>query len=620
MENLTSESVSISDIEAAVLKKAYQEAIQYLNTLIIQFDKQAIDLTIAPFDRVLTPFQKEIESYQVIEKLASVMTSWFSDPSWTIGDDEFLILTRNKRFMNSVFAASSYHSTDHIVNVLGLSNKSEYTSQEIRKLLVLITPESDLTVPWATLIKVMPRDAGVVFCTLLAATGICFSSRVQLQIDNIISELPKITPFSFNDIASLSSLVSVYFLCSNFEHPKKYNLKEWVVLNINHNLNRLLSADIKERIGNVKNKKITRDKPTLLIIHERYSEGHAMHRGHQPRLMALKNNFHVIGMVSSEDLGPNNRNDFHELIEIADSEKYDVELLANRVLDTDADIILYPSVGMTMFGPCLASLRLAPIQVASAGHPSSTYFETIDYFHCIDVGQTEVDMKKVLREKHWLPNKRKHLVRKERSYDLSKTHLNSSVTNIVVNGVIQKVTKKAIELCQEIGKKSEGETVFHFFMANPKQSLEYYAAKSLLRRFLPNSEVHSFKSYSSYMSILNDCDFAIPTIPFGGTNSNADLIEVNKPKLFITDKSDISGMSDLDIWQTVGFLEGHCESTEELVKKAVHWVQNPEELANVCKRMETETLEYRSAVHKEALPENELSNELLKIVAGRRNG
>lgn len=53
---------------------------------------------------------------------------------------------------------------------------------------------------------------------------------------------------------------------------------------------------------------------------------------------------------------------------------------AQRVRDLDADLALYPELGMDSSVLGLAALRLAPVQVCAWGHPSTTGLPTIDAF------------------------------------------------------------------------------------------------------------------------------------------------------------------------------------------------------------------------------------------------
>ncbi len=53
---------------------------------------------------------------------------------------------------------------------------------------------------------------------------------------------------------------------------------------------------------------------------------------------------------------------------------------ADRVRSDALDVLIYPEIGMDPTSVRLASLRLAPVQCASFGHPQTTGLATIDYF------------------------------------------------------------------------------------------------------------------------------------------------------------------------------------------------------------------------------------------------
>ncbi len=53
---------------------------------------------------------------------------------------------------------------------------------------------------------------------------------------------------------------------------------------------------------------------------------------------------------------------------------------AQSISERQLDVLIYPEIGMDITTPRLASMRLAPVQIAAWGHPETTGIPTIDYY------------------------------------------------------------------------------------------------------------------------------------------------------------------------------------------------------------------------------------------------
>lgn len=586
MEKTEEQSASINELEAAVLAKRYEEAEKHLANLVELYSKSKVALTLAPFDRELSQDQKDLESFQVIEKIAFLLTSWFSDPNWQPRPIFFTYISMQKNFLNCLFAASSYHSTDHIVKQLGLLSKSNYTPDELKRILFVVTLESDIELPWLLLLEHIPDETAQTLSGLICSIGVQLTQRAQNNINRMLDAFEHLPTLETSRIQNFAPALTAYFNCSSLANSKKYELKKWVTRSVNHYLDQHLSSKIKKRLKKeVKSKPFLKDQK-VMFIHEVYKTNHAMHRCWHYMFKSIAQNYQTVALGKKlDELAQEEFDTYYEI-----KKEWELEKIIELVLKEKPDVIIYPSVGMSVYAPFLAQLRLAPIQIACGGHPSSSYSKSIDYFTWEDrIDKQYID--NIIVEKY-LPYPAKYTPVKLLGYTIQPDESGSrGETSIAINGVIQKVSNELIQLCQELTKETGKKLKFHFFMASPKQDLEFFAVKSILRRLLPNSEIHPFTSYSNYMTVLNSCKFAIATFPFGGSNSNIDLIRLGKPKLFTLNTADLPGFADHQLWESVGVLDGFCDSTAHLKQTALEWIENDDLVNSVSDKIKQESVQ-----------------------------
>ena len=597
------DNTSIEELEYAIVSKNYLGAEESLILLIRQYVENKVDLVVAPFDRTLTKDQRELESYQVIEKMAVLITTWFSDKNYKPSDNTYAFICLQKMFLGNLFAASSYHSTDHILTNLGLMGKTEYTAAELQKLLFVITNESTLEIPWDIMFKHLPEHSILAYSGLVRSINIQLTQRAQNSIKRLTDAASYAPVVKSSNISNLSPLTSTFFNCSNLIVSNKYDIKKWVVKSLEKFMDDFLTPGLQKRIKSEVKQVLSPNKPVLLLPCEFYFSTHAMYRGWHTSLASLKHNFRVVGLglkgVSFNDVS---KADFDHVIEFED--KHCIEKAIKEVLKVKPDIIIYPSIGMSMWAPLMATLRLAPVQVCLSGHPASTYISTIDYYLLTNCPYPQSEVEHVYSEKL--------IQTKDLWVDATKIHYDANLfiekkskgkIRIIINGVIQKVSWLTIQMCQRLTEQSNVEIEFMFFMTSPKQNIEYFATGSILRRFLPNSKINPFSSYQKYMDLLNTCDFALPTIPFGGSNSNVDIMRLGIPKLLFSDTTDVSSWSDLAMWKPTGLAEFMlCDTMEELETRALELINEPKELERLQKLVAESDVEKQLFTGKSDLP------------------
>lgn len=571
------------DLETHLVNKNYREAEQLVIGLINLQLTSKLEFSTKKQLENLSGDQRDIANYCMVERLASLLNQLLSDQQYQMSIEMFNQLVTNKKFINNLYCASSYGNTDQIIRNLGLDRRTNHNKLDIMRLLVLILPESSFDLPWPQLIQHMPVEAirtyiGLMYC---AENNLSASSSKRLNAwASMAKDLPVL---NFNSPQSMTFIANAYFNISTLTGEGKFEFKKWAVKNYKTFMDSFLSQSQKSSLRDVPKAVQNLEKPTVLVIHEHYKESHAMYRCYHELISNLKDDFNVVGLWAEPYGDEVGAKDHHDMMVYKGLEN--LSNMVDDILKLKPDVVLYPSLGMNTYTMFLASLRLAPVQCVCPGHPSSSYFDTIDYMLLEDLGIPKGKLKNILSEKPIVmdaPNL--HVVPTPFTIDNDKRDDNT--VHIGINGVMPKVTDLLINACLEIAKKADREVVYHFFMNSPIQDIEYFSAKSFLRRTLPNSVVHPLVDFNTYMNVLSSFDFVLPTIPFGGANSNFDIARLGIPKLFLSDTSDLPCMTDFYVWNKLGELDGHCESIDALITRAIDWINKPEKLAEAKRKIE----------------------------------
>lgn len=611
MAKISKKSVSFTLLEAAIYNKDYPAVEQILSVLIHGQVNGKLSFNLPPTNRTLSKEQKELEAFQIIEKLALLLTNLFSDEKYIASEKMFNEFVLTKRFISYVFSASSYKNTDHIVQRLGLNKKQGYSTQDIRRLLMIYMPESTFDLPWVKLANHMPSEVCRAYLGLMSSVVLLMSETSTKQLNALAAVAKSMPSVRYKEPENLALMTSGYFHVSNLTGEDKYEFKKWAVANYQNFMEDFLSSDLKKKIAKKVLKKPKKAKQTIVIIHEHYRKKHAMYRCKHSMNAALKHKFNVVGFAHKEAVDELGKQDHHDFFEYENTN--DISKIILDILDVQPDIVFYPSIGMSNFVPLLATQRLAPIQCMSGGHPASSMMPNIDYFIYNNVGVENNVLQKFFTET-LIDMKFDMQPMSHDEFVIETIEQADNVFRICINGVLPKVTHEIIDVCRKITQGTEKLLEFQFFVGSHIQDLEYYAAKSMLRRYLPNSKVHLYQNYNSYMNVLAKCQLALPTIPFGGSNSNMDCLRLNLPKLYIVDERSFVGYTDSRVWGSLGIENGFCSSVDELVSRTIKLIDSPDLLNELKASLSKFDINlYNSKVGADE-DDSRLANTLLEII------
>jgi hypothetical protein len=181
---------------------------------------------------------------------------------------------------------------------------------------------------------------------------------------------------------------------------------------------------------------------------------------------------------------------------------------------------------MRHWGPPLANLRLAPIQMTALGHSASTFCDTIDYYLTEEgyVGDPSLFGERVVL----LPDAS---LRFEASphYRALPPQLRErpSPLRVALPSNLLKLNPRFIAILRRIAREAGRPVQFHIF---PNVGgLELAATRRALATSLPGAAVYPVLGYADYLARLNQCDINLSPFPFGGLHSVIDSLRQGLP-------------------------------------------------------------------------------------------
>jgi predicted O-linked N-acetylglucosamine transferase (SPINDLY family) len=211
-----------------------------------------------------------------------------------------------------------------------------------------------------------------------------------------------------------------------------------------------------------------------------------------------------------------------------------LESMIHLIQSKNIQVILYPEIGMHQLTSQLASLRLAPLQLASWGHPITSGFPNIDYFLSAELFEHSKDnfSENLLK----LPNLGSFFLRKEINalpFDKNKYQLKSSEVIYICPGIPFKYSPNFDFIYPQIALKV-GACKFIFFSQHAQwtKALKNRLSKQFSKiglNFIDYVVFLPWLNKGEFYGLMLNADVYLDTIGFSGFNTALQAIECRLP-------------------------------------------------------------------------------------------
>lgn len=252
------------------------------------------------------------------------------------------------------------------------------------------------------------------------------------------------------------------------------------------------------------------------------------------------------------------------------------------ILEKQVDVLIYPEIGMDPLSCKLASLRLAPLQIASWGHPETTGLPTIDYYiSAKDFEPTNADghySEKLVQ----LPNLGCHYSARSISpseIDLQSLGIDAASPMLLCPGTPFKYAPEHDKVLVSIARKLS--TCQFIFFQSPEESLSAALRNRLSKAFaLENLNAADYIRFipwqktEAFYGLMKLAHVFLDTIGFSGFNTAIQAIECGLP-IVTREGLFLRGRLASGILRRMAMTELIANNETEYIDLAVKLVQDP---------------------------------------------
>ena len=239
----------------------------------------------------------------------------------------------------------------------------------------------------------------------------------------------------------------------------------------------------------------------------------------------------------------------------------DVDRLINQISKDNLDVLIYLDIGMKPIIQILSSLRLAPIQCNTWGHPVTSGFKNIDFYLSGELMEDQNSQRYYSEKLILLPN-------------LGINYDFPNLTNIKKPNILNKSNKTIFFNLQSLFKLLPQDDHIYldilkknsncfFWFINKKNSVTSIFKDRISKLF--KKEGYDFERYSyfhpkcsqeEFLGLVEESDVILDSLNWSGGNTSLEAISLNKPIItyptaFMRGRHTYGILKILDIQETI---------------------------------------------------------------------
>jgi hypothetical protein len=457
-------------------------------------------------------------------RIASILTNWIVHPDTVFSPTDLEAICLRKTHFQYIFAASGYRGMGHIVPLSGEKDANEKFVVSNVKLPVILAvlPLDDISDDLMALsMSLLKNEPSLLFLYMMSWLNqrAVLTEQGERNRTLLLASTRLIEDVSVED-KHLGMMSRVYMFCSYASYEGKHEVKS--VIN-KLMVGRMSRAGIQPKP--VRYNKL-KERPKILVVLERWTKNHAMYRCYAPIISKLKEKFELTALVDEADIDAESSKYFNRVLSF-DKRQKTIKEIAEMAESEAPDLVFFPSVGMSTWSIMLSNLRIAPIQIASLGHPATTRSQQIDY---VISGNMEGDFEKIFSERVLVGDTvYRFESHPEMPKEVNRKIVRDRVVRIAVNSKVMKLSHRLIEVCKKLKKNAQVSVEFHFFPA--ERGVYHDGIVFEIKKQIKDAEVHCQMPYTNFLNHLSQCDLSMAAFPFGNTNSTVDAASLGLPTI-----------------------------------------------------------------------------------------